>query len=103
MKLTRAQPVMASRPASGPDWVHEIKHDGYRMIARRDGPVVRLYGRNAYDWTASLLVITSAAERIKARSFTIEGAAVVLGPDGLARFEDLRRREAARTAIHRAQ
>jgi len=99
MKLTRAQPVMASRPASGPDWVHEIKHDGYRMIARRDGPVVRLYGRNAYDWTASLLVITSAAERIKARSFTIEGAAVVLGPDGLARFEDLRRRDAAHKAI----
>jgi ATP-dependent DNA ligase len=38
-----AQPVLASRPPSGPDWVHEIKHDGYRMIVHRDGPAVRLY------------------------------------------------------------
>ena len=47
-----AQPVKASRPPSGADWVHEIKHDGYRLIVRRDGPTVRLYTRNAYDWTA---------------------------------------------------
>jgi len=60
---------------------------------------VRLYRRNGYDRTARLLVIASAAERIKARSFTIDGEAVVLGPDGLARFEELRRREAARKAI----
>jgi ATP-dependent DNA ligase len=44
-----AQPVKASRPPSGADWVHEFKHDGYRMIVRRDGPSVRLYSRNAYD------------------------------------------------------
>jgi ATP-dependent DNA ligase len=72
-----AQPVKASRPPSGPDWVHEIKHDGYRIIIRRDGPNVRLYSRNAYDWTARLSAITSAAERIKAKSFTIDGEAVV--------------------------
>jgi ATP-dependent DNA ligase len=37
------------KTASGADWVHEIKHDGYRLIVRRDGPTVRLYTRNAYD------------------------------------------------------
>jgi bifunctional non-homologous end joining protein LigD len=94
-----AQPVMASKPPSGANWVHEIKHDGYRMIVRRDGPTVRLYSRNAYDWTARLPAIAAAAERIKAKSFTIDGEAVVLGPDGLSRFEDLRRREAAHKAI----
>jgi bifunctional non-homologous end joining protein LigD len=94
-----AQPVLASKPPSGPDWVHEIKHDGYRIIARRDGPTVRLYSRNAYDWTARLAAIAEAAERIKAKSFTIDGEAVVLGPDGLSRFEELSRREAARTAV----
>jgi bifunctional non-homologous end joining protein LigD len=94
-----AQPVLASKPPSGPDWVHEIKHDGYRMIVRRDGSTVRLYSRNAYDWTARLTAIAAAAERIKAKSFTIDGEAVVLGPDGLSRFEELSRREAARTAI----
>jgi ATP-dependent DNA ligase len=43
--------------------------------------------------------IAAAAERIKATSFTIEGEAVVIGSDGLSRFEELSRREAARTAI----
>jgi bifunctional non-homologous end joining protein LigD len=93
-----AQPVLASKPPSGPDWVHEIKHDGYRMIVRRDGPTVRLYSRNAYDWTARLAAIAAAAERIKAKSFTIDGQAVVLGPNGLSRFGESSRREAARTA-----
>src|SRR5262249_17081823 len=94
-----ARPVLASRPPSGPDWVHEIKHDGYRLIVWRDGSIVRLYSRNAIDLTARFSAIAAAAERIKAKSFTIDGEAVVLGPDGLSRFDDLRRRAAARTAI----
>ena len=94
-----AQPGLASRPPSGPDWVHEIKHDGYRLIVRRDGPTIRLYTRNAFDGTARLTAIAAAAERIKAKSFTIDGEAVVLGPDGLSRFDGLRRREAGRTAV----
>ena len=69
------QPVLVSRPPSGPDWVHEIKHDGYRMIVRRDGAVVRLYSRNANDWTARLPAIAAAAERIRAKSFTLDGEA----------------------------
>jgi bifunctional non-homologous end joining protein LigD len=71
------QPIKASKPLSGPDWVHEIKHDGYRLIVRRDGPAVRLY---AYDMDAA------AAQRIRAKSFTIDDeAAVALGPDGFTR------------------
>jgi bifunctional non-homologous end joining protein LigD len=94
-----AQPIKASKPPSGADWVHEIKHDGYRLIVRRDGPIVRLYTRNAYDWTVRLPAIAATAGRIKARSFTIDGEAVVLGPDGLSRFDELRRREAAHSAM----
>src|SRR6266436_1912364 len=94
-----AQPVMASRPPSCANWVHEIKHDGYQLIVRRDGPTVRLYTRNAYDWTARLPAIAAAAEHIKAKSFTIDGEAVVPGPDGLSRFEELRRRTAAQAAV----
>jgi bifunctional non-homologous end joining protein LigD len=60
---------------------------------------VRLYSRNANDWSARLSAIAAAAEQIKARSFTIDGEAVVLGPDGLSRFEELSRREGAPTAI----
>jgi bifunctional non-homologous end joining protein LigD len=94
-----ARPIPASRPPSGPDWVHEIKHDGYRLIVRRAGPIVRLYTRNAYDWTVRLPAIAAVAQQINAKSFTIDGEAVVLGTDGLSRFDELRRREAARTAI----
>jgi ATP-dependent DNA ligase len=94
-----AQPVPASRPPSGADWVHEIKHDGYRLIVWRDESIVRLYSRNAIDLTARLSAIAAAAGRIKAKTFTIDGEAVVLGRDGLSRFEELRSREAARTAI----
>src|SRR6201985_309311 len=72
-------PTRAAKLPSGPDWVHEIKHDGYRLIVRRDGPTVRLYTRNAYDWTVRLPAIAAAARRIKAKSFTIDGEAVVLG------------------------
>jgi bifunctional non-homologous end joining protein LigD len=94
-----AQPVLRLKPPSGTDWVHEIKHDGYRMIVCRDGPRVHLYSRNAYDWTERLAAIATAAKSIKAKSFTIDGEAVVVGPDGLSRFEELSRREAARAAI----
>ena len=94
-----AQPIKASKPPSGADWVHEIKHDGYRLIVRRDGPIVRLYTRNAYDWTVRLPAIAAAAARIRAKMFTIDGEAVVLGPDGLSRFDELRRREAAHSAM----
>jgi hypothetical protein len=52
-----AQPVLRLKPPAGTDWVHEIKHDGYRMIVHRDGPTVRLYSRYAHDWTARLSAI----------------------------------------------
>jgi len=78
-----AQPVEANRPPSGAAWVHEIKHDGYRLIVRRDGDLVRLWTRNAVDYTARMPTIAAAAARLKLSSFTIDGEAVVIGADGL--------------------
>ena len=43
------QPSKAARPPSGPLWVHEIKHDGYRLMVRRDGLRVRCFTRNGHD------------------------------------------------------
>jgi ATP-dependent DNA ligase len=82
-----AQPVEATKPPAGPDWVHEIKHDGYRMIVRRDDTKVWLtkvwlWTRNAVDYTGRMPAITAAAARLKAASFTIDGEAVVTGPTG---------------------
>jgi len=44
-------PSLAPTPPAGPGWVHEIKHDGYRLILRRDGDAVRLFTRRGHDWT----------------------------------------------------
>jgi hypothetical protein len=44
------QPSKVLRPPSGPLWVHEIKHDGYRLMVRRDSARVRCFTRNGHDW-----------------------------------------------------
>jgi ATP-dependent DNA ligase len=82
-------PSRAPKPPSGPDWVHEVKHDGYRLIVRRDGPTVRLFTRRGYDWTGRYPAIASAAAKIRAQSFTLDGEAVVCGEDGVAIFDAL--------------
>jgi bifunctional non-homologous end joining protein LigD len=43
-------PSPAKAPPSGPDWLHEIKHDGFRILARRDAAGVRLYTRTVRPW-----------------------------------------------------
>jgi bifunctional non-homologous end joining protein LigD len=45
------QPALAERPPSGPGWLHEIKFDGYRVIARKDGDQVRLWARTTSDYS----------------------------------------------------
>jgi bifunctional non-homologous end joining protein LigD len=85
-------PTRAQRPPVGPDWVHEIKHDGYRLQVRRDGDSVRLFTRRGYDCTARYPAIVSSAAELRATSFTLDGEAVVCGPDGIAIFDALHRR-----------
>jgi ATP dependent DNA ligase domain len=80
-------PTLAAKPPSGPGWVHEIKHDGYRLIVRRDGDTVRLFTRRGHDWTDRYPAIASAAAKLRAKSFTMDGEAVVCGPDGIALFD----------------
>jgi hypothetical protein len=63
-----AQPVEREAPPAGADWVHEIKHDGYRMIVRRDGERVRLFSRKAIDWTERLPAIAAAAAVLRPRA-----------------------------------
>src|ERR1700678_4185904 len=82
-------PVLAHKPPAGPQWVHEIKHDGYRLIVRRAGERVRLFTRRGYDWTERFSNIAAAAAKVRATSFSIDGEAVIAGPDGVAAFDEL--------------
>jgi bifunctional non-homologous end joining protein LigD len=85
-------PTRAVKPPAGPGWVHEIKHDGYRLQVRREGDTVRLFTRRGYDWTQRYPAIARTAAKLRARSFTLDGEAVVCGPDGVAVFDALHRR-----------
>jgi bifunctional non-homologous end joining protein LigD len=62
-------PTLAAKPPAGPDWVHEIKHDGYRLIVLRDGKVVRLFTRRGHDWTDRYPAIASADDRLVERTW----------------------------------
>jgi bifunctional non-homologous end joining protein LigD len=57
-------------------WVHEVKHDGYRLIVRRTPQGVRIKTRNGYDWTDRFPVIVKAANRLRATSFVLDGEGV---------------------------
>jgi bifunctional non-homologous end joining protein LigD len=83
-------PSAAEHPPTGPDWVHEIKHDGYRLMARRDSVGIRLLTRNGHDWAERYPLIVEAVNRLKARSCLIDGEAVICDENGLAVFERLR-------------
>jgi bifunctional non-homologous end joining protein LigD len=85
-------PAPAERRPSGPGWVYEIKHDGFRLMARRDGAGIRLLTRNGYDWSPRYPAIVQAVDRLKVRSCLIDGEAVACDDQGLAVFEFLRRK-----------
>src|SRR5215510_11880286 len=89
-------PSPAERPPSGPGWVHEIQHDGFRLMVRRDGAGIRLITRNGHDWSGRFPLIAEAAGALKARSFLLDGEAVACDRDDLPSFERLRYRPNAR-------
>jgi bifunctional non-homologous end joining protein LigD len=64
-------PTRGAKVPAGPDWLHEIKHDGYRLIVQREGKRVRLFTRNGYDWTGRYPLIVEAALKNRCSSFVI--------------------------------
>src|SRR5205823_1002079 len=85
-------PTRGTKVSAGPDWIHEIKHDGYRLIVQREVKRVRLFTKNGYDRSQRYPLITEAALRIKTTSFVIDGEAVLLGVDGVSDFNGLHSR-----------
>jgi ATP-dependent DNA ligase len=83
-------PCPAKAPPTGPGWLHEIKHDGFRILARRDTKGVRLYTRNGNDFTNRFLLVVASVMALPARSCLIDGEAIVSDDSGLAVFELIR-------------
>ena len=85
-------PSPADHPPTGAGWLHEIKHDGYRLMARRDPVGIRLITRRGNDWTERFPLVVEAVNHLKVRSCLIDGEVVCCDERGLARFDVLRRR-----------
>jgi ATP-dependent DNA ligase len=83
-------PSSAPNPPAGDGWIHEIKLDGFRMLARRDGAGVRLLTRRGIDWTTRYPAIAAAIAALACRSCLIDGEVVICGEDGIPVFDRLR-------------
>ena len=83
-------PSPAKAPPSGPGWLHEIKHDGFRILARRDSAGVRLITRAGNDFSSRFPFIAMGVGKLPVRSCLIDGEAIVTNSDGLAVFDLIR-------------
>jgi ATP-dependent DNA ligase len=86
----RPSPVAA--PPAGPGWLHEIKHDGFRLMVRRDEARVQAFTRKGHDWAARFPAVAAAAIALRASSFLIDSEVVAADAAGLASFNLLRQR-----------
>ena len=92
-------PRPVDRPPAGPDWIHEIKHDGFRIMARRDSDRVRLLTRNGNDFSRRFPLAASAVVALPARSCLIDGEAIVTDRKGLAVFDLIRGHRPSAAAV----
>ena len=80
--------LVGAAPA-GEQWLHELKFDGYRILARVDEGRVQLLSRNDRDWTDHFPAVASAAARLPARRALLDGEVAMLLPDGTTSFQAL--------------
>jgi bifunctional non-homologous end joining protein LigD len=81
--------TLVDAPPKGSGWAYEIKFDGYRILARCEAGKVRLFTRNANDWTAKMESLARQVSMLPATNAWLDGEVVVLGDDGLPKFNAL--------------
>ena len=82
-------PIAAQRSPSGPDWVHEVKFDGYRSQLHKQGEEVLVYSRNGADFTRRFRTIAAALANFPVRSFILDGEIVANNAEGAPDFYTL--------------
>ena len=100
LKFEYCKPVLAKTVPTGPDWIHEVKYDGYRGRIVRDGKVVKLLSKSGLDWAWRFPFIVETALKMKQSRFIIDGEICVLDVQGHLRlqrpaFQPAQRRSAA--------
>ncbi len=81
--------MATATPPEGAGWLHELKLDGYRIQARKDGAKVRMLTRNGLDWTTRMRGIAATVAKLPCESATLDGEVVVLANYGNTNFADL--------------
>ena len=84
-------PSTAAKPPRGPNWIHELKHDGFRLMARLETERVRLWTRNGNDWCERYPRIVEAISGLRCGSCLIDGEVIVCDAAGLSIFDLLRK------------
>jgi len=101
--LPRRQPLalatVVELPPAGDEWLHEIKHDGYRILARVDEGEVQLVSRNGKDWTKEFPQVARAVGRLRAGTALVDGEVAAVLPNGHSSFQALQRRSEGATPL----
>jgi ATP-dependent DNA ligase len=84
-------PTLVDKVPEGPNWLHEIKWDGYRIGVYLLAGKIRILTRNLHDWTNRFPSIVEAVSGIDAKSAMIDGEAFVADPQGMPHFNLLQR------------
>jgi bifunctional non-homologous end joining protein LigD len=83
-------PTISRTVPTGSQWAYEIKHDGFRFPAVRQGKIVRIYSRGGHDWGKQLPAVSEALLALPVRSVMLDGEDVICGADGKSEFERMR-------------
>jgi len=86
--------LVAEAP-EGDDWLHEVKFDGYRIVAIKEGADVQLVSRRFKDWTAEFPAVAAAVGKLKIPNAILDGEVAILMPDGRTSFQGLQSRAGA--------
>jgi bifunctional non-homologous end joining protein LigD len=81
--------TLMAEPPAGDDWIHEIKYDGYRLVARIERGKARLYSRNGKEWTAEFPQAAKDLASLPVRTAWVDGEVVVLDANGRTSFQAL--------------
>ena len=95
--------TLVSEPPEGPDWVHEIKLDGYRILARIERGRGRLLTRNRQDWTGRFPAVAEAVAALPVKEALLDGEVVALDAAGVSSFQALQQagtRPAGRSLVY---
>ncbi len=81
--------TLVDEPPDGPEWFHEQKFDGYRILAVKDGDTVTLLSRRFKAWTAQFPTVVAAVAALPAKRAILDGEVAAVMPDGRTSFQAL--------------